>query len=204
MAEQNRIDGPDRDLVRLARDGDARAFDTLATRYADKVYRLAYKVLRNEADAEDAVQDAFLSAFRNLPRFEERSSFSTWLYRVTMNAALMRLRKRREGELSIDRPPRPDDREAALQLEDRRPGPSQEVVNRELASAIQEAILALPEELRDVFVLREDAELSNAEAAEFLGLSVPAVKSRLHRARLELRDRLRSFVNGGRRRPSRS
>jgi RNA polymerase sigma-70 factor (ECF subfamily) len=203
VAESSRYDGPDRDLVRLAREGDNRAFDALAGRYANKAYRLAFKVLRDEPEAEDAVQDAFLSAYRHLPRFEERSTFSTWLYRVTMNAALMRLRKRREDMLSIERPPRPDDREAALELEDRRPGPHQEVANRELAAAIQDAILALPEELREVFVLREDAGLSNADTAEVLGLSVPAVKSRLHRARLGLRDRLRRFVDGGRRRAPR-
>ncbi len=190
--------------MRLARQGDTHAFDALAARYADKAFRLAFKVLRHEEDAEDAVQDAFLSAYRNLPRFEERSTFSTWLYRVTMNAALMRLRKRREGMLSIDRPPRPDDRERAMQIEDRRPGPPQEAADRQLGEAIQEALLSLPEDLREVFVLREDASLSNAEAAEVLGLTVPAVKSRLHRARLELRDRLRPFVEEQRRRSAKA
>ena len=198
MAELDRYEGPDLELVRLARDGDTRAFDTLVSRYADKAFRLTFKVLRHDQDAEDAVQDAFLAAYRNLDRFEERSSFSTWLYRVAMNAALMRLRKRREGMVSIDRPPRADDRDATMQLEDHAAGPLARTASEEVGAAIQEAVAELPEDLREVFVLREDAGLTNNEVAEFLGLSVPAVKSRLHRARLDLRRRLLPFVDRGR------
>ena len=84
-----------------AREGETRFFDELVARYADRVHRLTYKILRHEQDAEDAMQDAFLSAYRSLPRFQEKSTFSTWLYRIATNAALMRLRKRREGMVSL-------------------------------------------------------------------------------------------------------
>lgn len=201
MADRVREDEPDLELVRRAKEGDTRAFDLLASRYADKAFRLTFKVLRQEEDAEDAVQDAFLAAYRNLGRFEERSSFSTWIYRVAMNAALMRLRKRRAGMISLDRPPRADDRDEAMQLEDRSAGPLQNTASQEVSAAIQSAVQDLPDELQEVFLLREDAGLSNAEVAETLGLSVPAVKSRLHRARLELRRSLQPFVERSRREP---
>ena len=203
MADQDRNGESDLQLVRRARDGDSRAFDELVSRYADKAFRLSFKVLRHEQDAEDAVQDAFLAAYRNLGRFEERSSFSTWIYRVAMNAALMRLRKRREGMVSMDRPPRADDRDATMQLEDKSAGPLARTASGEVGDAIQEAVAGLPEDLREVFILREDAGLSNQEVAEMLELSVPAVKSRLHRARLDLRRRLLPFVDRGRRGSSR-
>jgi RNA polymerase sigma-70 factor (ECF subfamily) len=203
VADQDRNAEPDLQLVRKARDGDSRAFDELVSRYADKAFRLTFKVLRHEQDAEDAVQDAFLAAYRNLTRFEERSSFSTWIYRVAMNAALMRLRKRREGMVSMDRPPRADDREATMQIEDRSAGPLARTASQEVGDAIQEAVAGLPDDLREVFMLREDAGLSNQEVAEMLDLSVPAVKSRLHRARLDLRRRLMPFVDRGRRRSGR-
>ena len=86
---------PDAELVTMAQGGDTRAFDELVTRYDDKVYRLAYKIVRNEEDASDVLQDAFLSAFKGLKNFKAESTFSTWLYRVTTNAALMKVRKRR-------------------------------------------------------------------------------------------------------------
>ena len=93
---------PDAQLVDLARDGDARAFDELVRRYQDRVFRLCFKILRHEDDALEASQDAFLSAFRGLPRFKAESTFSTWLYRVATNAALMKYRKRRDGHISYE------------------------------------------------------------------------------------------------------
>src|SRR5690349_24420332 len=93
---------PDAELVALAQGGNSRAFDELVRRYQDKAWRLAYKILRHEDDASEAVQDAFLSAFRGLKNFKSESTFSTWLYRVTTNAALMKLRKRREGHVSYE------------------------------------------------------------------------------------------------------
>lgn len=183
----------DRALVKRAQQGDTAAFDELVSRYADKVYRLTSKVLRHSEDAEDALQDAFLSAYRNLPRFKGDSTFSTWLYRVAMNAALMRLRKRREGMVSLEQPGDGEEARAPLQIADWARTPVEELLNDELRAALERAVDSLPEDLAKVFLLREVEGLSNIEAAEILELSVPAVKSRLHRARLALRDQLNRF-----------
>src|SRR5215510_10249814 len=105
-------------LVREAQQGDTRAFDELVVRYRDKVYRLAYKILRHEDDAAEALQDAFLSAFRGLKNFKAESTFSTWLYRVTTNAALMKYRKRREGHISLEQSQSKDEGAHPLELAD--------------------------------------------------------------------------------------
>jgi RNA polymerase sigma-70 factor (ECF subfamily) len=191
--EKALADLPDADLVKRAQAGRTEAFDVLAGRYADKVHRLTYRVLRNEEDAEDALQEAFLSAYRNLGRFEGKSTFSTWLYRVAMNAALMRLRKRREGMVSLEQPRDREESQVTLQLADWGRGPIEETLNDELRDALSAAVDSLPEDLVQVFLLREVEGMSNAEAAEILELTVPAVKSRLHRARLALRDYLNRF-----------
>lgn len=183
----------DDDLVGRSIAGETRAFDELVARYADKVHRLTFKILRHEQDAEDAMQDAFLSAYRNLPRFKRKSTFSTWLYRVASNAALMRLRKRRAGMVSIDQPSREEDGHSTLQLADWSRTPVEDLMNEELGRALSDSIHALPEELQEVFVLRELQGMSNLQTADELKLTVPAVKSRLHRARVELRQRLEHF-----------
>jgi RNA polymerase sigma-70 factor, ECF subfamily len=183
----------DRVLVTRAQAGDTTAFDELVNRYADKVHRLTYKVLRHEEDAADALQDAFLSAYRNLPRFKGESTFSTWLYRVAMNAALMRLRKRREGMVSLEQPGDREGVRAPLQIADWARTPAEDLLNAELREALQRAVDALPEDLAKVFVLREWEGNSNAEVAEILEISIPAVKSRLHRARVALRDFLNRY-----------
>ena len=182
---------PDHVLVARAQAGETRAFDELVNRYADKVHRLTYKVLRHEEDAADALQDAFLSAYRSLGRFKGDSTFSTWLYRVAMNAALMRLRKRREGMVSLDQPGAGEDGpRAPLQIADWARTPDEEMLNTALRDALRRAVDALPEELATVFLLREWEGKPNAEVAEILEISIPAVKSRLHRARVALRDSL--------------
>jgi len=183
----------DADLVTRAQGGETHAFDILAERYADKVHRLTYRVLRNEEDAQDALQEAFLSAYRNLKRFEGKSTFSTWLYRVAMNAALMKRRKRREGMVSLEEPRDREEGQITLQIADWGRGPVEETLNDELRDALDRAVQSLPEDLAQVFLLREEQGMSNAEAAEILDLSVPAVKSRLHRARVALRDYLNRF-----------
>lgn len=186
---------PDRELVDVARGGDTAAFDELVRRYAERVHRLAFKVLRQEEDAEDALQEAFLSAYRNLSKFKGDSEFSTWLYRVAMNAALMRLRKRREGMVSLEQPTDQRDANVTLQLADLARTPLEETINEELRETLEAAVDKLPEELAQVFLLREVEGLSNSEVAEILELSVPAVKSRLHRARIALRDELARYLS---------
>jgi len=183
----------DADLVHFAQAGDNRAFDELVRRYRDKVYRLSYKILRHEEDAAEALQDAFLSAYRGLPRFKAESSFSTWLYRIATNASLMKYRKRREGHVSLEQSQSGEDGAEPLQVPDWSTQPLQELLDSETREVMEEGIQRLPEELRTVFVLRDIQELSNAEVAEILGLTVAAVKSRLHRARIALRNRLNRY-----------
>ncbi|HUK62526.1 MAG TPA: sigma-70 family RNA polymerase sigma factor [Dongiaceae bacterium] len=181
---------PDAQLVRMAQGGETRAFDELVRRYQDKVYRLSYKILRHEDDAAEALQDALLSAYRGLKNFKAESTFSTWLYRVATNAALMKYRKRRDGHVSLERSQSDNDDAEPLALPDWSAQPLDELLDTETREVMQEGIDRLPEELRVVFVLRDVEGLSNGEVSEVLDLSIPAVKSRLHRARLQLRNRL--------------
>jgi RNA polymerase sigma-70 factor (ECF subfamily) len=180
----------DEALVRLAQDGDNRGFDELVRRYQDRVYRLAFKILRHEEDAAEALQEAFLSAYRGLGNFKAESTFSTWLYRVATNAALMRYRRRREAHISLEQSQSPNDSAEPLAVPDWSAQPLQELLDSETRQVMERAVLRLPEDLRTVFLLRDVEELSNAEVAEILDLSVPAVKSRLHRARKGLREDL--------------
>ncbi len=183
----------DTELVTGARDGDTRAFDELVRRYRDKVYRLSFKILRNEDDAAEALQDAFLSAYRGLSSFKAESTFSTWLYRIATNASLMKYRKRRDNLVSLEQSQNPNEGAEALQLPDWSTQPLEELLDAETHQVMEEGKSLLDEDLRTVFTLRDEEGLSNAEVAEILDLSVAAVKSRLHRARLRLRDRLSRY-----------
>jgi RNA polymerase sigma-70 factor (ECF subfamily) len=180
----------DEELVRLAQAGQSRAFDELVRRYQDKVYRLAFKILRHEEDAAEALQEAFLSAFRGLKNFKVESTFSTWLYRVATNAALMRYRRRREPHVSLEQSQSHHEDAEPLAVPDWSAQPLDELLDAETRQVMNESKDRLPEDLRTVFVLRDEQELSNAEVAEILGISVAAVKSRLHRARVSLREDL--------------
>jgi RNA polymerase sigma-70 factor (ECF subfamily) len=185
----------DEELVRRAQSNDDRAFGELVGRYETKVYSLGMKMLRNPEDAEDVLQDTFLRAYRGLKSFQGNSTFSTWIYRITANSALMRLRKKQLPTVSIEDA---DEREAPINIADWAPGPVEQLLNRETREAMEDAIGALPAEFRQVFVLRDVEGMSNAEVAEVLDLSVAAVKSRLHRARLKVRNRLVHFFNDNR------
>jgi len=184
---------PDEELVRFAQGGENRAFDELVRRYQDKVYRLSYKILRHEDDAAEALQDAFLSAYRGLKGFKAESTFSTWLYRIATNASLMKYRKRRDNHISLDQSQSQNEEAEPLQLPDWSAQPPEELLTAEMREVMAEGIQRLPEELHTVFVLRDIRGLSNAEVGEELGLSVAAVKSRLHRARIALRERLNRY-----------
>lgn len=204
LASTEYPDIADARLVELTQGGDTRAFDELVKRYRDKVYRLAYKILRHEDDAAEALQDAFLSAFRGLKNFKAESTFSTWLYRVTTNAALMKYRKRREGHISLEQSQSKDENSHPIELADWSALPPEELEDQETWDVLSAAVEQLPEDLRIVFLRRDWLEESNAEVAEGLGLTVAAVKSRLHRARIQLRDRLsRHFAGKAARRATR-
>ena len=180
----------DEALVRLAQGGDTRAFDELVVRYRDKVYRLALRILRHEEDAAEALQEAFLSAYRGLKNFKVESTFSTWLYRVATNAALMRYRRRREGHVSLEQSQSPNGDGEPMAIPDWSAQPLDELLDAETREVMSDSVQRLPEDLRTVFLLRDVEELSNAQVADVLDLTVAAVKSRLHRARKNLREDL--------------
>jgi RNA polymerase sigma-70 factor (ECF subfamily) len=181
-------------LVARARGKDVAAFEELLGRYDDKLYRLAMRFVRNENDAQEILQDVFLSAWRNLPGFEGRAQFGSWMYRVTVNAALMFLRARnRHPEVMLDDVEPGVLNQAAehsvhASSEDWSQRPDEQFQSEELRRHIQTAVDALPDGLRTVFLVRDVEGLSTEETAELLGLSLPAVKTRLHRARLALRE----------------
>lgn len=183
---------PDEALVLRAQADDERAFGELVGRYETKVYSLAMKMLRNPEDAEDVLQETFLRAYRGLKSFRGNSTFSTWIYRITANSALMKLRKKQLPTVSIEDA---DEREAPINIADWSPGPVEQLLTLETQQAMSDAIEALPAEFRQVFVLRDLEGHSNADVAEILDLSVAAVKSRLHRARLKVRNHLTRFFN---------
>jgi RNA polymerase sigma-70 factor (ECF subfamily) len=161
--------------------------------YAPRVYHLARRMLGNAADAEDVTQDVFLQLVRRLSTFRGESTFSTWLYRVTVNAALTYRRKRALREMGPLPEPLDDFGEDGKHRTPVRrwvKGPEQQLLDNETHQLIEAAIAQLPESYRDVYVLADVEELPSAEIAGMLGISVSAVKSRLHRARLLMRKSL--------------
>jgi RNA polymerase sigma-70 factor (ECF subfamily) len=181
-------------LVAQAREGDTNAFGTLVRRYEGKIFRLAQHVTQNREDAEDVLQETFMKAYEHLDQFKGDSKFYTWIVRIAVNQALMKLRRRRtDKSVSLDETIDTGEdtvvREIAAWGED----PEQQFSREELGEILEGAIVNLDPLYRSVFVLRDIEELSTEETAEALGLSVPAVKSRLLRARLQLREKLTRF-----------
>src|SRR2546430_2427565 len=201
--EQEQAPGqiPDVELVRRAQQGDGSAFAELVGRHQRQLYRLALRMTGSEADAQEVLQEAFLNAYQKLPNFRGEAQVFSWLYRIAANSALMRLRrKRRAPDALTDQP---------LELQGPRfsaegyldPAPlsdwsqraDEKMMDRELGTAIDQAVAGLPDDYRTVFLLKDVDGLSNEEIAGALDLTVPAVKSRLHRARLALREKLGEF-----------
>jgi len=181
-------------LVNAARGGDIGAFEELVRKYDRNVFRIANHITQNREDAEDVVQDAFLKAFQNLGQFQGQSKFYTWLVRIAVNEALMRLRRRRpERMVSLDEDINTGEDTIPREVADWSPNPEQLYNQSELREILQKTIQGLPPSFRTVFVLRDVEGLSTEETADALGLSVPAVKSRLLRARLQLRERLTKY-----------
>jgi RNA polymerase sigma-70 factor (ECF subfamily) len=187
----------DLSLVERVRQGDAAALELLMDRHAARAYRVAYGITRNHADAEEVVQDAFLILYRKAGSFEGRAALGSWLYRVVANAALMKRRGRRpEREISIEeRLPRFDEGGARMGdrdfvLADWSQDPEAELLSGETRRILEQSIGALPDDYRAVLLLRDVEGLSSEAVAEIVGISVPAVKSRLHRARMALREDL--------------
>jgi len=179
--------------------GDEAAFEVLVRTFGGRMLAVATQLLKNESDAKDAVQDAFLSAFRSIERFEGKSRLSTWLHRVTVNAALMKLRtKRRRPELEIDalQPDFEDDGHHRIEPKAWDLNPVDSAAKNEVRTKVRDHIEELPETYRSVILLRDIAQLDTRETAEILEISENAVKIRLHRARLALRTLLDPSLRG--------
>ncbi|NMC61881.1 MAG: sigma-70 family RNA polymerase sigma factor [SAR324 cluster bacterium] len=183
----------DLELISGCKRGESESFEEIISRYSQKAYHLAFRLTRNPDDAEEVLQDVFVTVFRKIEGFKGESSFSSWLYRVTVNSALMKLRKKRQ--------------EQSVLLEDALPGFENSLFVRshnssegehstlqsELLMALAKAIDNLPSDYRSVFILRDIDGLSSREVGRALNISIPAVKSRLHRSRLLLRRQLSNF-----------
>jgi RNA polymerase sigma-70 factor (ECF subfamily) len=180
-------------LVAAAQAGDISAFETLVSRYERKIFRLAQNITQNREDAEDVMQEAFLKAYEHLSGFQGNSRFYTWLVRIAVNQALMKLRKRRPNQVSIDEEVNTGEDLIPREIEDWGPSPEDRYKQTEMSDILSSSIADLDPPFRIVFQLRDIEELSTEETAEALGLSVPAVKSRLLRARLKLRQKLDKY-----------
>lgn len=180
--------------VEALRAGDRTEFARFVEAYSAQVYRLGLKILNDTQDAEDVLQETFLKAFRALPNFEGRSSLSTWLYRIAVNEALMLVRKRRPESISVDEDQETEDGNMEpVQIIDWCCLPEHELLSAEGRRFLDTAIQRLPATLRVVFILRDLERLSIKETADTLNLTETAVKTRLLRARLNLREQLSSY-----------
>ncbi len=181
----------DEQLVELAQNGDDGAFPELVKRYSRRIFRVARNITNHDEDSEDVLQETFMKAYKHLDTFQGNSKFYTWLVRIAMNEALMKLRKRRTGKLvSLDEELSTGDDTIVREIAVWEGNPEDTYSQEELRDLLDKTISSLPEGFRTVFVLRDVEELSTEETAETLGLSIPAVKSRLLRARLQLREKL--------------
>src|SRR2546421_10240005 len=196
-AIQPKVDEPVSDeltLVQAAKSGDVSAFEELVRRYDRNVFRIAQHITQNREDAEDVGQDAFLKAYSNLAQFQGQSKFYTWLVRIAVNEALMKLRRRRpERTVSLDEEVKTEEDSLPREVADWSPNPEQQYSQAELREILSKTIQGLPPGFRTGVLLRDVEGLSTEETAEALDLSIPAVKSRLLRARLQLRDKLTAF-----------
>lgn len=174
--------------------GDRNEFAQLVDAYSGPIYRLVLKMLNDQQDAEEVLQETFIKAFQHIGSFEGRSSLSTWLHRIAVNEALMLIRRRHPESISSDAETETDDGEMqSLQIVDWHELPEDEFLTKEMQGVLDRAIQRLPDTLRVVFLLRDVEDMSVKETAETLNLSDTAVKTRLLRARLRLRDYLSTY-----------
>lgn len=176
--------------------GNKSEFGRLLEKYSDPVYRVALRMVNSEQDAEDVLQETFIKVFKNIGRFEERSSLSTWIYRIAINEALMHLRKRSPEMVSLDEEVETNDGDLEpREIADWRLIPEEEFSTSETRAELDQAIQKLPQTLKVVFILRDIEDLSIKETAETLNLTETAVKTRLLRARLKLREELSGYFS---------
>ena len=194
------LDVDDSVLIERVRAGEREAFSELVERHARKIFRLARHITKNEDDASDVLQDAFLKAYSRLDQFHGDAKFYTWLVRIAVNEALMRLRKRKgDRTVSLDQDVQTEEGSIQREVSDGGDNPEQAYGREETRKILEVAIDSLADTYRSVFVLRDVEGFSTEETAGMLDLSISAVKSRLLRARLQLRDKLRRrFKQDGR------
>lgn len=184
----------DVEVVNQFKAGDALAFEEIISRYESKVMSLALRFTRNQEDAEEVMQDVFTTVYRKIDGFRGQSAFSSWLYRIVVNAAFMKLRKRKQSQTVSMDDLSPAIKQYCVDRETLNGSFSQNItIAHEMQSVIQNAVNKLPDQYRAVFVLRDVDGLSNQETGEILNLSIPAVKSRLHRSRIMLRKKLQRY-----------
>jgi RNA polymerase sigma-70 factor (ECF subfamily) len=179
-------------ILKEARQGSSPAMARLVRHHQNEVYSVALRMLGNREDAEDVLQETFLAFFKNINRFQGLSKVSTYLFRMATNFSLMKLRKRKtrkpeQQAVSLTE---------ALEEPDRTPGPDERLVNKELKEKLDQALLKLPEKERAVFILRDVENLPGEQVTKILNISLAAMKSRLHRARAQLREHLTPYIAG--------
>jgi RNA polymerase sigma-70 factor, ECF subfamily len=186
-------------LIAQSREGDAEAYGQLVRRYQSKIFRLAQHITQNREDAEDVLQETFLKAYEHLDQFQGNSKFYTWIVRIAVNQSLMKLRRRKNDKsVSMDDAIDTGEDMIVREIAAWDENPEERLSREEMGGILDSAIQSLEPPYRSVFVLRDIEELSTEDTAEALGLSVPAVKSRLLRARLQLREKLtRQFKRKG-------
>lgn len=184
-------------LVERLKARDKAALEELVRRHGSKIYGVALQITRDEHEAQEVVQDALVNIWNKIEYFEGRSALTSWLYRVTANAALMKLRRNKKFEQQISLDATRDDEDLpVIELPDAKSEPTRVLTRAELAARMQQAIDALAEPYRTTVLLADVEEMSMEEIAEAMGVTVPAVKSRLHRARLALRKALLPYLKG--------
>lgn len=194
LASANCSEIQDVDLVDMAQDGNNHAFAELVKRYQPACFKQALSILRDRSDAEDEVQNAMWKAFQHIGQFNKEAKFSTWLTRIVVNQCLMRLRQGRRAKFLYIDDTLVGDEVQSLELPDERESPERGVAQGEVATVLHQEISRMPPLLRTVFELRDVQELPMPEVASCLGISVAAAKSRLLRARLELRQRMEKHL----------
>jgi len=185
----------EKSVLERAKNGDPSAFAEIVNSYEKKIYNLGLKFLHNREDSEDILQETFMAVFKSIKNFRGKSSLSTWIYKIAMNNILMKIRKKGNREF-VDMDSYPVDFEkdytaVSHHIPDQ---PLEGMIKKELKQKIDNYIDSMPENYKSVFILRDIEEFSRKEVSSILGISVPAVKSNLHRARIYLRDKLGEYI----------
>jgi len=186
----------DEQLIARVKKGDYDAFERLVRKYEARIFHHCLKFLNNQDEAEDILQETFLQVYKSLDSFRGEAAFSTWLIKIATNNCLMRIRKKKKVDIvSIDKPIEIDGSQLPREIVDWSKNPFSQVSNDEIRAVLDQAISGLPEDKRVILVLKDVEGFSNIEIAEMLGISVAAVKSRLHRARLYVRDIISKYFD---------